>query len=66
MKIKYDPQDDILLITLKDIPLAHGEEISSQIIAHYSERNELIEIEILDASELFSRAEDILVPELMR
>jgi len=40
-------------ITLK--PLAYGEEITPQIIAHYSKDNELVEIEVLDANEIFSK-----------
>ncbi|KAF5412969.1 MAG: hypothetical protein C5S47_00315 [Candidatus Methanogasteraceae archaeon] len=62
MKIRYDPVDDILLITLGGGHLAYGEEITPQIIAHYSKDNELVEIEVLDASELFSRKEEIYVP----
>jgi len=50
VKISYDPVDDILLITLKERALAYGEEITPQIIAHYSKDNELIEIEVLDAN----------------
>lgn len=51
MKISYNPGDDILLIALKEKSLAYGEEITPQIIAHYSKDNELVEIEVLDASE---------------
>ena len=66
MKINYDPNDDILLITLKDKPLAYGEEITPQIIAHYSKDNELVEIEVLDVNELFSKREEIYVPESVK
>ena len=66
MKINYDPDDDILLIALKDEPLAYGEEITPQIIAHYSKDNELVEIEVLDANELFSKKEEINIPELSK
>jgi len=53
----------VLVITLKDQPLSYGEEISANIVAHYSEENELVEIEILEAS-LFLRQESrIAVPE---
>jgi uncharacterized protein YuzE len=50
VKISYDPVDDILLITLKERALAYGEEITPQIIAHYSKDNELVEIEVLDTN----------------
>jgi len=63
VKIKYDPADNILLITLKEKPLAYGEEITPQVIAHYSKDNELVEMEVLDANELFSKKKDIYVPE---
>jgi len=62
-KIRYDPVDDLLLITLKEKLLAYGEEITPQIIAHYSKDNELVEIEVLDANEIFSKKEEIYVPE---
>ncbi len=63
MKIRYDPADNILLITLSETPLAYGEEITPQVIAHYSKDNELMEIEVLDANELFSKKKEIYVPE---
>jgi len=50
MKLKYSVNDDILVITLKNEPLSYGEEISGNIIAHYSDKDELVEIEILDAN----------------
>lgn len=59
MKIRYDPADDILLITLKEKPLAYGEEITPQVIAHYSKDDELVEMEVLDANELFSKKKEI-------
>jgi len=66
VKISYDPVDDIMLITLKEKLLAYGEEITPQIIAHYSKDNELVEIEVLDANELFSKREEIYVPEYVK
>jgi len=62
MKIKYDPQSDVLLITLNNKPLAYGEEIFPRIIAHYSDNDELVEIEILDASEIFSKKNEFTIP----
>ena len=66
MKIRYDPADDILLITLSEKPLAYGEEITPQIIAHYSKDNELVEMEVIDASELFSKKKEIYAPEYIK
>ena len=59
MKIRYDPIDNILLITLSEKPLAYGEEITPQVIAHYSKDNEPREMEVLDANELFSKKRDL-------
>jgi len=63
MKLKYSVNDDILVITLKDEPLSYGEEISGNIIAHYSDKDELVEIEILDANKFLRIKEEIIIPE---
>ena len=63
MKLSYSPEDDALVITLKDEALSYGEEISDNIIAHYSEKDELVEIEILSASSFFKKESEIIVPE---
>jgi len=62
MKIRYNPDDDVLVIELKSEPLSHAEEISEDVIAHYSDNEELIEIEILDASELFRSKNELIIP----
>ena len=51
MKVEYDPEVDILLITLKEEKPVHGEDAGEGIIIHFSEENEPLEIEILDAKE---------------
>jgi len=53
-------------IFVQENPLAYGEEIKPQIIAHYSKDNELVEIEVLDANELFSKRKEIYVPEYVK
>ncbi|MEA1964759.1 MAG: DUF2283 domain-containing protein [Candidatus Aerophobetes bacterium] len=63
MKLKYNLEDDVLIITLKDKPLSYGEEVSENIIAHYSDKDELIEIEILDASKFLKVKKEVTVPE---
>jgi len=63
MKLRYNAGDDVLIITLKDEPLSYGEEISDNIIAHYSEKDELVEIEILDTSLFFKKENRVVVPE---
>jgi len=51
------------VITLKDEPLSYGEEVSENIIAHYSDKDELIEIEILDASKFLKVKKEVIIPE---
>lgn len=63
MNLRYNAGDDVLVITLKDQPLSYGEEISANIVAHYSEENELVEIEILEASSFLRQESRIAVPE---
>jgi len=63
MNLRYNAADDVLVITLKDGPLSYGEEISANVIAHYSEEDELVEIEILEASAFLRQESRIAVPE---
>ncbi|KXA88780.1 hypothetical protein AKJ66_02750 [candidate division MSBL1 archaeon SCGC-AAA259E22] len=50
MKYDYDPETDILTITISDEKPDYGEQAGS-IINHYSKDGTPVEIEILDASE---------------
>ena len=43
--------------------LSYGEEISENIIAHYSDKDELVEIEILDASKFLKIKKEVIIPE---
>jgi uncharacterized protein YuzE len=63
MNLRYNAGDDVLVITLKEGPLSYGEEISANVIAHYSEEDELVEIEILEASSFLTQESRIAVPE---
>ena len=54
-RIKYSPDADALIIIFHDDKPKQGEEIAPGIILHYNSRNELVEIEILDATD-FIRA----------
>ncbi|RKY71616.1 MAG: hypothetical protein DRP97_01780 [Candidatus Latescibacterota bacterium] len=49
MKFKYDPEADVLLITLSNKKPDFGEQ-KENIITHYDKDGKPIEIEILDAS----------------
>ncbi len=50
MECEYDPESDALMIIFKDEDPEFGEQ-SGPIINHYNEDEELVEVEILDASE---------------
>ncbi|MBE0431066.1 MAG: DUF2283 domain-containing protein [Dehalococcoidia bacterium] len=63
MKLRYSPEADALVITLKDEALSYGEEVSDDIIAHYSESDELVEIEVLRTSSFFKKRSEVVVPE---
>lgn len=69
MDCEYDPEANVLLLTLSNEKPDFGKQ-SGPIITHYSEDEEPVEIEILDASEtvleflkpiLSSRKEEIKV-----
>ena len=62
MKYKYDPEADVLLITLSREKPDFAEQ-SQNVITHYNKEWKPIEIEILDASET---ALDILGAVLLR
>ncbi|OFV96207.1 MAG: hypothetical protein A3H28_04395 [Acidobacteria bacterium RIFCSPLOWO2_02_FULL_61_28] len=62
MKYKYDPEADVLLITLSREKPDFAEQ-SQNVITHYNKEGKPIEIEILDASET---ALDILGAVLLR
>jgi len=49
MKYEYDPESDALMLIFRDEKPEFGEQ-SGPVINHYNEDEELVEIEILDAS----------------
>ena len=50
MKVKYDPEADILMFPLKDIPPSHAISGPGGMIASYDDSDEPISIEFLNAS----------------
>jgi uncharacterized protein YuzE len=56
LKLKYSPDADAIVITVRAGRPAYGDETAPGVILHYNEKEELVEIEILDASELVSAA----------
>jgi len=60
-KVKYSPDADALVITLRDEKPDYGEEAASDVILHYGRSGELVEIEILGALQLFTEIVKALV-----
>jgi len=54
MRVRYDEQVDILYIRLKETPYHESDEIREGFILDYDKDNNVIGIEILDASEYLS------------
>jgi len=56
LKLKYSPDADAIVITVRAGRPTYGDETAPGVILHYNKKDELVEIEILDASELVSAA----------
>jgi len=54
MKIKYDPEVDILTIEVSDEQIDYGEEVGG-IIVHFTTEGKPVVLEILDASEFLAQ-----------
>ena len=59
-KIRHSKDVDALLVTLSDEPIAYAED-DGQVILHYSDDEMLVLIEILDATQLMSEANDEVI-----
>jgi len=55
LKVVYDPEADAFLIKAGDRKPSYGEELSDQVIVHFDERGEPVEIEVLDAEEFLAK-----------
>jgi len=55
LEVSYDPEADALLIKVGDCKPSYGEELAEQVIVHFNERGEPVEIEVLDAAELLAK-----------
>ena len=54
MKLRYDREEDILMIeTLPDEIIDHAEQVGS-FIAHFSAEDRMVLLEVLDASDFLS------------
>jgi uncharacterized protein YuzE len=50
MKVRYDPEVDVLRITLSDAPVEESDENKPGVILDYDKSGNIVGIEILDAS----------------
>ena len=55
MNIKYNKQDDILIIELNDKPIDYAEQ-SGDLIVHFSPERDAVLLEFLDASKFLKIA----------
>ena len=54
MKVKYNRKEDVLILELSGASIDHAEE-AEPIIAHFSEDDRLVLLEILEASDFLSK-----------
>lgn len=54
MKIKYNKEDDVLMIELNDKPIDYAEQ-QGDLIVHFSPKREAVLLEILDASQFLKK-----------
>jgi uncharacterized protein YuzE len=55
MKVKYSPEEDILMYKVSRAPIDYAEEVGN-IIVHYSKKRKPVLLEILNASKFLNRA----------
>lgn len=65
MKIKYNKEDDVLMVELNKKPIDYAEQ-SGDIIVHFSPQREAVLLEILDASRFFAQQSKVLPKEIKR
>ena len=50
MKVRYDPEVDVLSIVLSDVPVRESDEDKPGIVLDYDDNGNVVGLEILDAS----------------
>lgn len=65
MKLKYNKEDDVLIIELNKKPIDYAEQ-SDDLIVHFSSKKEAVLLEILDASRFFKKAAKTLPAKLKK
>lgn len=65
MKLKYNKEDDVMLIELNNKPIDYAEQ-SGDLIVHFSPKREAVLLEILDASQFLKKAAKTLPSKVIR
>ncbi|GAI90747.1 unnamed protein product [marine sediment metagenome] len=60
MKVIYDPENDILNLILREIPIKESDELREGIIIDYGEDGKVVSIEMFDASENVTEPRGVL------
>ena len=63
MKFKYEKEDDVLMIELNKKPIDHAEQ-TGDLIVHFTEKDEAVLLEILDASKFLKEASRNIPPKI--
>ena len=59
MKVRYDKETDILVVTFSEGPVAESDEKNPGMILDYDKNGSIVSIEIMDASERVSNPEKV-------
>ena len=59
LKISYEPEADVLTWELSDKPIDYAE-MEGNFIVHFTENNQPVLIEIIEASKFFHKAEKLI------
>ena len=65
MKIKYEKEDDVLMIEFNNKPIDYAEQ-SGGLIMHFSPKREAVLLEILDASKFLKETSQAFPPDIRR
>lgn len=65
MKLKYNKEDDVLVVELNKKPIDYAEQ-SGDLIVHFSPKREAVLLEILDASQFLKKATKSLPAKVIR
>ncbi|MBI2641146.1 DUF2283 domain-containing protein [Candidatus Roizmanbacteria bacterium] len=59
MKLRYDKEDDVLMVWFSKEPIDYAEQ-ATDVIMHFSKKNKPVLMEILDASKFLKETSRIL------